>query len=610
MLLLRATAVDLSGNASAPASLALTVTALPEVTFGPSLIMDAGETKSLALQLSSPAPSGGLRVDFASDAAMVTTTPFVTIAEGQTDATISVSGVAGGTAFINALIQGVQRGSATAVIQGGVVTGIVRDPQLTPVADAKITLTEGYSTFTAETDSSGRFRIQGVFGPFVSIKVLKDVDADDPAARLRIGVMNRANGFVNVDVVLVAAGIIHGPVFLADGSTPAADGVRVDLMEGNGSTPISTTFTSNGSYEFPLVGLGKYTIEASDSNGNRGRATAEIASSGQDATVPIAFLGRGSVTVAVKDGAGNPVYGAVVTVYGYSIFGGTPPITGTAVDGTFTVGDLFLGTFTVQARDPLTNQAASLTGELTAAAPNATRVLTLSSFAGLQGTVYRADGVTTVSGATVSAFGISTLTDTQGHYAMSFLPLGTVAVSVREPASRGIGQGAVTLDQQGQTKTVDVTLFAQGTLVVTVQTANHAPVPNVRGPNRRRRRDRQRQSVRHDRRRRHRRRRPRHRRAVLGAGDCRDPEGHGRRHADGERAEGRAGAARADGQHHRHGEGAERRAGDRRHGVERWGIRELHGADRAGRHVQGGQPELRRLHVDGLRLGRPCRAPG
>ena len=31
------------------------------------------------------------------------------------------------------------------------------------------------------------------------------------------------------------------------------------------------------------------------------------------------------------------------------------------------------------------------------------------------------------------------------------------------------GLGAVTLDQQGATKTVDVTLYAQGTVVVTVQ---------------------------------------------------------------------------------------------------------------------------------------------
>ena len=168
VLALQATAVDLAGNASAPASLALTVTALPDVTFGPSLIMAAGETKSLALQLSSPAPSGGLRVDFASDTAIATTTPFVIVAAGQSDASIAVTGVAGGTAFINALIQGVQRGSATAVVQGGIVTGIVRDPQLAPVAGAKVTLTEGYSTFTAETDSRRTLSAAGRVWPAAS----------------------------------------------------------------------------------------------------------------------------------------------------------------------------------------------------------------------------------------------------------------------------------------------------------------------------------------------------------------------------------------------------------------------------------------------------------
>ena len=183
--------------------------------------------------------------------------------------------------------------------------------------------------------------------------------------------------------------------------------------------------------------------------------------------------------MTVEDGAGNAVNGAVVTVYGYSIFGATPPITGTAVAGTFTVGNMFLGTFTVQARDPSTNQAASLGGELTAAVPNATKVLKLASFGGLQGTVYRSDGITTVSGATVNAFGISTLTDTQGHYSMAFLPLGTSAVSVREPATRGLGSAVATLDQHGVTRTVDVTLHAQGTLVVTVQNANGVPVKDA-----------------------------------------------------------------------------------------------------------------------------------
>ncbi len=139
---------------------------------------------------------------------------------------------------------------------------------------------------------------------------------------------------------------------------------------------------------------------------------------------------------------------------------------------------MFLGTFVVQARDPLTNQG-GIDRRRADRRPRPTRVkvLTLSSFGGLQGTVYRSDGITTVSGATVTAFGnISTVTDTQGHYVLPFLPLGTSAVFAREPATRGFGQAAVTLDQQGQTKTVDVTFFPQGTVVVTVQDANGTPV--------------------------------------------------------------------------------------------------------------------------------------
>jgi hypothetical protein len=102
--------------------------------------------------------------------------------------------------------------------------------------------------------------------------------------------MNRSNGFLNVDIVILAAGFLHGPVYLSDGATLAGDGVKVDLFElANQSDPISTTFTTNGSYEFPLVAVGSYVIGVSDTNGNRGQASAEIATSGQDLSVPVAF---------------------------------------------------------------------------------------------------------------------------------------------------------------------------------------------------------------------------------------------------------------------------------------------------------------------------------
>ena len=89
---------------------------------------------------------------------------------------MSVTGVAGGTTFINALIDGVQRASATVVVQGGIVSGTVLDPQLVPAAGAKVTVISGLTTSTTDTDGQGRFRVVGVAGPDVTVKVLKDID--------------------------------------------------------------------------------------------------------------------------------------------------------------------------------------------------------------------------------------------------------------------------------------------------------------------------------------------------------------------------------------------------------------------------------------------------
>ncbi len=227
----QATAVDLAGNSSAPMTLALTVTALPDVSFGPSVIVDAGVTAQLAVQLATAAPAGGTRIDFATDPTIATSTPFVIVPAGQTNATVSVTGVAGGTTFINALIDGVQRASATVVVQGGIVSGTVLDPQLVPAAGAKVTVISGLTTVTTDTDGQGRFRVVGVVGPDVTVKVLKDIDDSTRLLGFAHGFMNRPNGFLNVDIVILAAGFLHGPVYLADGTTPANDGVKVDLFE-------------------------------------------------------------------------------------------------------------------------------------------------------------------------------------------------------------------------------------------------------------------------------------------------------------------------------------------------------------------------------------------
>ena len=120
-------------------------------------------------------------------------------------------------------------------------------------------------------------------------------DAQTQLRGLATGQLDGQGGSARVNVVLVAAGAISGTVLRADGQTPAAAGVRVDIFDATrpSDPALAQAFTDEaGAYEFPLVAIGQYRLDASDSSGNRGRTTAAITRTGEIADVPIRFLGR------------------------------------------------------------------------------------------------------------------------------------------------------------------------------------------------------------------------------------------------------------------------------------------------------------------------------
>src|SRR6185295_16641965 len=116
-------------------------------------------------------------------------------------------------------------------------------------------------------------RVSGVQGPNVDVRV------GDPVTRLygrATGTMARVKGVVNVNVILIPAGAISGHVTGA-GGTPAGAGVKVEIFAASGGAALATTFTDGDSaFEFPLVTLGNYTLQAT-SGLNRGRASASLA---------------------------------------------------------------------------------------------------------------------------------------------------------------------------------------------------------------------------------------------------------------------------------------------------------------------------------------------
>ena len=469
ILTLRAVAVDISGNASLPAMLTLSVRAAADVTLPASAVVIAGESQPVAVQLVEPAPAGGLRVDFTtSNSAIATVTSTVQFGAGETTRQIQVTGVSGGSATLRALIQGVQRASMTVTTRGGIVRGAVFDALFQPVAGVQLTIN---SVVPATTNSAGEYFAEGVPGTSVSVK------AFDPVRRLRgysTGAMNRAGGFATVNVALVPAGAVRGDVRTVTGD-PAGAGARVEIVATHDpGVVLDLTFTDDSSaFEFPLVSQGSYVVHATRIDGRRGLAPVTVSASGDEETVSIAFLGEGSVIGTVRDGAGTPVSRAPVTFRSVSVFGAAPQININAeADGTFRFDRVPIGSFTVQARDDVTGRAGTTSGAIAQNAQTVTADVHLSTYGGITGVVFRPDGVTPAAGALVNVLGHSTVTNDLGEYDFTFLPLGPFTVTVNDQGTRQKGRASGTLTTQGETQTVDITLHPQGSVVATVTDAS------------------------------------------------------------------------------------------------------------------------------------------
>ena len=488
VLNLSATATDVFGNVSAPATLALTVRSISSVVLPPSLLIAAGDSAVIDVQLSGPAPAGGVRVNLATaNPNVAQVTGSVLFAEGETVKPAVVTAFSGGSITLSASVNNVQRASMTVTVRGGIVSGNVFDPLLRAVAGADVTVTDTFGTVShTVTDASGAYLVEGVAtSPFQNTNFT--VKVSDPATNqigYATGTLNVPNGFAHVNVLVVTAGRIGGIVFTADGRTPAGAGARVDIFaNGNLFTSLGTVFTgAGGAYEFPIVSLGTYAVEASDVSGNRGRTTQlAIVSSGQHLDAPITYLGRGIVAGTVRDGSGNPAPNVPITLTATSLFGQAPEISAASgPDGTFRFDYILVGAFKLQARDPNTNLVGTVTGSIATDLQVLTLDVTLATWGGLDGTVYRTDGTTPVVGAVVSVFApgasLGTTTDATGHYSFEFLPLGAFSLSAREPATRGLANAVGTLSVHAQVLTRNLTLRPQGTLVVTVTDAGGNPI--------------------------------------------------------------------------------------------------------------------------------------
>ena len=363
----------------------------------------------------------------------------------------------------------VDLGTIQIVLNTGVIAGTVTSQTGNPIVSAQVTINSGADVRTAGTDSTGFYQINGVApGPYT-------ITATDLAGGLRTRVTGTLppNQSANVNLTLTPSGTIKGTVFGRNGNTPVGSGITVSL---SGAAFLTTTTDSQGQYSFDFVPLSSFTVEASDSSGNRGRTTGVLSTTSQVVLSNISFLGKGIVSGFVRDGTGNAVPNAGVNLNSGSTFGGSKSTT-TDAAGHYSFSDIFVGSFTVNANSAITRQGGSASGSLISDGSTASADITLVPTGSITGTVFHFGG-TLPAGGTVIALndGHTATADAQGHYRIDLVPVATYTIDVTDPATGDRGRSNATIGSQDQVVTANVTLVGVGKVILTVVDGGLNPV--------------------------------------------------------------------------------------------------------------------------------------
>ena len=317
------------------------------------------------------------------------------------------------------------------LVAGGTVTGLITNQNNQPVPGAQVTVIGNNGTFTATTGPDGRYFVDHVAPGTVNVQVR---DPNTGFAGRASGSINFAGQILNLDIRLVPFGTVTGTVFRFDGATAVA-GAQVTLSGANGGTTVTDAL---GHYQFDFVPLGSFTLDVTDpQTGDRGRTSNQVSVNGEVRTVNVILNGVGSLTVTVKDAAGNLITNAQITVFEQNQFGGV--LTGTtASDGTFTFANVLAGNFFVTATDPVTQLSGSLSSVVTAGVANAV-IVQLQPAGSVLGRVLDPDGVSPLAGVTVQVSGpvfrqVSTASD--GSFRFDALPLGSYTVQALDVSGR------------------------------------------------------------------------------------------------------------------------------------------------------------------------------
>ena len=327
------------------------------------------------------------------------------------------------------------------------------------------------------TNASGQKTITNVAGPSpFTLEVPHPSDTSN--VTIETGAIATDGDIVAVTVVIPALGTVGGGVSFANGSAAAAAAVELSGTDLSGAvTPRIGTTNTLGSYSFAKVeGLLSLSVVARHPALDRSHifavASGEVPGNGEAATINVALPGTGTVEVTVTEFDGTtPIPGASVSILDSfsSAFRSEGP---TGSDGTRTVTIVPEGSFTVRAEVD-GNEMGTAVGNIPAGAVGTLVAVTISRppEATVEGTVFAADGITPVAGATVRLLTADDATEiasraagADGFYRFAYaLPVGESSIVRAElPSDATVSDEAlVTATTAGDTIVSDLVLPAK-----------------------------------------------------------------------------------------------------------------------------------------------------
>lgn len=366
----------------------------------------------------------------------------------------------------------------------GTVTGTVRDTSGSRFANARVTLQSLVGlrlSFDVHADESGRFVLPAV-----------PVGEFELTALTTNGRSGRAQGRVVADGetvaldVVIADNALVGTVFQRDGATPAGAGVAVYLaprslgvhysyepLYGVGNNGIQRTTTdAQGRFAFAIASANAYYIQA-EQGLDRGRSETVIVNldPGQPLEARITFLAKGNLSGIVRDATGSVQPNVPVQVRTQGAFTAERTTT-TDAQGRYALDGVFAGDIAVSARNEATRLAGVATGRLDREGQAVAIDVTLAASGALHGRVLQRDGSVVAGPVRLmakrqGAVFASLELDSGQSYEFDLVPVGEVELDAEalDTGDRGV---AVTQLSAGETKTVDVRLVGQGSLLVHV----------------------------------------------------------------------------------------------------------------------------------------------